>query len=165
MSEDTAGKAYRLACHYESAVRGCAQCVLLSLEESIGNIGPVVIKAATGLAAGCAQSSNACGAFTGGLMAISCYVGREYDDMENRTGIKDAFRLGRKLLSRFEEKYNGCNCREVQTSIFGRSFDMTSREDMALFASMGAYVDKCPVVCGNAARWVVEILREEGIVE
>ena len=84
--------------------------------------------------------------------------------MEDKTGIKNAFRLGRKLLERFEKEYHGCNCREIQKSILGRSFDMTSREETDLFAAMGGYVDKCPVVSGNSARWVVEILQEEGLI-
>ena len=65
MIEKAADKAYRLARYYESTYKGCSQCVLLALSETVGHISPDVILSATALAAGCARSSNACGAFTG----------------------------------------------------------------------------------------------------
>ena len=164
--KDLAKQAYDRAFAYEGSVKGCAQCVLSALMETIGGVTPAVIKAATGMAAGVAQSGNACGAFTGGVLAIGCFIGREYDNLKDEEGIRfETFRLARKLLAKFEDAYGNCNCAKIQEKLCGRSFRMSELSEREAFAAAGAYIDKCTNVVGNAAAWVVEILEEEGLLK
>ena len=126
--------AYDLANMYEQKYGCCSQCVL--------------------------------GALTGGIMAISCFVGRDFDNMPDPDGVRfESFRLGRKLVERFEEEYgvNGGDCSAVQTKLMGRSYDIL-RGERDEFIANGGHSTICPVVCGNAAKWVVEILAEEGLI-
>ncbi|MCL1866695.1 MAG: C-GCAxxG-C-C family protein, partial [Oscillospiraceae bacterium] len=66
-------KAAELALKYERTYGGCAQVVLASLKETVGNIGDDVFQSATGLAGGVGRTGHACGALTGGVMALACF--------------------------------------------------------------------------------------------
>jgi len=160
--------AYDLANMYEQKYGCCSQCVLGALKNTIGTdkISDNAFKAATGLGAGLGGAGYACGALTGGIMAISCFVGRDFDNMPDPDGVRfESFRLGRKLVERFEEEYgvNGGDCSAVQTKLMGRSYDIL-RGERDEFIANGGHSTICPVVCGNAAKWVVEILAEEGLI-
>lgn len=159
-------EAYDLAYSFERNYGGCSQCVLAALRDSIGNVSDSVFKSATGLAAGISGGGYACGALTGGVMAISSFLGREVNNLPDPDGIRfKTFALSRKLVSKFETEYGkrGGDCAVVQTRIMGRSFDILNGERDALIAA-GGHDDKCPAVCGKAAEWVIEILHEEGLL-
>lgn len=160
--------AYDLANFYEQEYGCCSQCVLAALKNTIApdKISDSAFRAATGLGAGLCGAGYSCGALTGGIMAISCFVGRDFDNLPDPNGVRfDTFRMGRKLVERFEEEYgeNGGDCSAIQTKLMGRSYDILKGERDEFIAN-GGHTTVCPDVCGKAAMWVIDILAEEGLL-
>ena len=159
--------AFDLAQMYEMKYGCCAQCVLAAVKNTVGmdKITDGVFRSATGLGAGLAGAGYACGALTGGIMAISCFLGRDFTNFADPSGSRfETFRLARKLVDRFQAEYGGGNCADVQTKLMGRTYDIV-RGNRAEFLNDGGHdAGYCPTVCGKSAAWVIEILAEEGLV-
>lgn len=161
MSEpfQSADRAYLLAYHYEQEREHCAQATLAAIMESLGEIDETLFKAADGLTGGTALSTvGTCGALAAGILAISRITGRTYQNFQaNQPGHTWEYILA--LTDRFQNYYGGLTGQKVQLAVFGTVYplrDLTSRE---LFNQAGAHIDKCPLVCGNVARWTVEIIQ------
>ena len=152
-------KAYELGVKYESEYRGCCQCILGALQDAFDKKDDAVFKAATGLAGGTGLIGNAgCGAYTGGVLFIGQLIGRKrenFKESSSRTGI---FKIIGEFHDRFIEEYGSIICSDIQKKIFGRSFNLLDKDDWVLFEKMGGHRDKCPVVVGKAAVWMVEIV-------
>jgi C_GCAxxG_C_C family probable redox protein len=156
---------------YEQEYRDCAQCTLLTIQEIFDLAGEEALKAATGLAGGIGRSSSVCGAFTGGVMALGLLYGRDrqtmkHPDPEVRLNrfreIEDRLdRLIKLLAGKFTEKYGSTICKEIETKLFGRSFDKWNPEERKEKDRLGGHQDKCPGVVGNATRWIAELIIEE----
>jgi hypothetical protein len=71
-------------------------------------------------------------------------------------GMEAAKMLGR----RFIQEYGSILCPQIQSRIFGRSFNLQYPADWQAFLDAGAHTDptKCMSIVGNAARWALEIL-------
>ena len=158
-------KASQLAFEYERDYGGCAQCVLASIRDSVGGISDDAFQAATGLAGGVGLSGRACGALTGGTMAISSFFGRDYahfNDVEGRRFI--TLRMCGKLVEKFREEFGSPDCFDIQTKIMGQWYNLADPTEKAAFLDAGGHDDKCTMVCAKAAQWIVEILDEEGLL-
>jgi C_GCAxxG_C_C family probable redox protein len=158
-------EAMRLAWKYEQQYGGCAQVVLAAVKEALGGVGDDVFQAATGMAGGLGRTGHACGALNGGTMALSCFWGRPYKDFadpENRRARSLA--MSKRLVGKFQSEYDSADCRGVQQKIMGRSYDISDPLEMEQFVKDGGHDDKCPSVCANSVRWLIEILNEEGLV-
>ena len=161
----TIEKAMQLAWSYTKKYGGCSQVVLASIKETVGNISDEVFQSATGLAGGVARTGNACGALTGGIMALSCFWGRPYNDFADPDRRRArTFSICKKLADRFLETYGDLNCGKIQEKIMGRAYNLGDPQEFEQFIKDGGHVDKCTSVCANAARWTLEILNEEGLI-
>lgn len=165
--EELMQKAFERADYNEKNYGGCAQCVLAALKETLGDtITDDVFKSATGLAGGVARSGSACGALTGGVMALSMFYGRELSNFADPEKVRfKTFEICEKLVQKFKEEYGSQNCWDIQTKIMGRSYNIQDPDEYQAFLANGGHDDKCPVVCGKSASWVVEILFEEGLLK
>ena len=95
--EQVKAKASELAKKYEQEYGGCSQAVLGALRDTIGGFSDEVFKAGTGLAGGIGLAGNSCGALMGGVMAISCYFGRDYAHFSDPDGERvKSFKLADK---------------------------------------------------------------------
>ncbi len=161
--EEIIEKVRKLAYRYEQDYGGCSQAVIGAFRDAIGGISDDVFKASTGLAGGIGLMGESCGALTGGVLIMSSFLGREYENFADPDGIRfESFRLAKKLIERFRAKYGSPKCQRIQTEIMGRSYDIwTEREE---FLAAGGHDDKCPAVCADAAVWVTEILFEEKLL-
>ncbi len=163
--EEKIRKACTLAFEFERDYGCCSQGVLAAVQQVLGNVDDATFKAVHSLAGGGAlMTGGTCGALAGGMMAISSVYGRGWDDSvhwQNSQLYKQSYKLSRQLYKRFAAEYGSVICTGVQTSIYGRSYNMWDREDYAAFEDAGAHVDKCPSVTGNVAAWTVELLLEE----
>jgi C_GCAxxG_C_C family probable redox protein len=161
---ELAEKVEKLAYRYEQIYGGCSQAVVGAFKGALGVVTDEVFKASTGLAGGVGLMGHTCGALLGGVMILSTYLGREYKDFPDPEGQRfESFRLAKKLVERYEAEYGSSKCTDIQTKIMGRPYDIWTERDE--FLAAGGHDDKCPSVCGNAARWVLEILTEEGLLE
>ena len=164
--EDMMARAYELGYEYESRYRGCSQCVIAAIQDTLGIRDDAVFRAASGLAGGGALTgTGACGGYVGGVMVLGQLQGRERSGFDDAAGIRfRSFDLAKRLADRFGAEFGGTICRDVQTRVFGRSFDLRDPEDFARFEAAGAHRDKCPEVVGKAARMAVEIILDACLV-
>lgn len=156
-------KAFRLGFEYERNYGGCSQSVLAAIQDVFSLEDGGAFKAATGLAGGISKIGMVCGAFTGGVLALSLWKGRERspDGSFEDPGyeIRDQlYGICRKLYDKFEREYDSCICRDIQKKIFGRSFNLQDVKQYEEFEREGAHVDKCPQVVGRAAQWIAELI-------
>lgn len=158
-------RAYELGFEYERRFRGCSQCVIAAIQDTLGIRDDRVFAAATGLAGGGALTgTGACGGYAGAVMVFGQLRGRERSNFDDPAGVRfQTFDLAKRLADRFTEEFGGTICRDVQTGVFGRCFDLRDPADFQRFEEAGAHRDKCPEVVGKAARMAVEIILDEGL--
>lgn len=151
-----AQEAYDKALRYELDYGCCPQCVLAAVQETVGIIDDATIKASHGLSGGGALSGlGACGALTGGLMALSAKRGRDRDKLDKGRFIGN-FQKGNELVERFREEFGGVTCQELQQRFTGRTYDMWKAEEYKAFND--ARGDQCALATATVTRWVVEML-------
>jgi len=153
---ELASAAYEKAKHYELSYGCCPQCVLSSVQQTIGLIGDDVIKASHGLSGGGGLLGlGTCGALSGGLLALSCKRGRDHDKLDRGKFISN-FRAGEQLVNKFREEFGGVTCEQLQQRFTGRTYDMWDASQYAEFDQ--AREDRCAHASGMVSKWVVEML-------
>jgi hypothetical protein len=93
------------------------------------------------------------------MMAISAIYGRARQDFSKGLDM-EGFEQAKKLYDRFVAEFGSPICGDVQTKVFGRSYDFWDAEEFAAFEAAGGHRDKCPSVVGRTARWTAELLLE-----
>jgi C_GCAxxG_C_C family probable redox protein len=157
-------KAYNLGFQYEKVYKGCSQCVLAAVQDLFGEKNDDVFRAASGLAGGAGLCGDSgCGAYSGGIMALSQLHGRVRENfLDPERTRRKSFDLAKQLHDRFIAEYGSVICRDIQQKILGRGYYLRDPEEFEKFEKAGAHADKCPSVVGKAAAWVSEILWAEG---
>lgn len=159
LKEDVIEKAYQLAYRYEREHHGCAECTLLSIQETFNMKDDLVRKSASGLMAGIAFMGSVCGALVGGIMALGMRYGRAKitDPVELQLEL---FERILRLRDMFEKEFGSYLCRDIQKSLLGRHYDLADLYEYEEFKKAGGY-EKCPMVVAKTARMVAEFLAEE----
>lgn len=151
-----AEQAYQTAMKYELDYGCCPQCVLATVQETVGYVDDNTIKASHGLSGGGGlMGQGACGALTGGLMAISAKYGRERDKLDSGRGINN-FKKSKDLVERFQKEFGGITCEDLQKQFTGRTYDMWKADEYKAFND--ARGTKCAHATALVTKWVVEIL-------
>lgn len=152
-----AEQAYHKALQYELDYGCCPQCVLATVQETIGIVDDSTIKASHGLSGGGGlMGQGACGALTGGLLALSAKRGRDRDKLDKGRFISN-FKKGRELVERFREEFGGVTCAELQQKFTGRTYDMWNEAEYQAFDS--ARGNQCAHATGTVTKWVIEMLK------
>lgn len=134
----------------------CPQCVLKAVQSTVGYVSDETIKASHGLSGGGGlMGLGACGALTGGLLALSAKRGRDHDKFEKGKFIGN-FRLGQELISRFQAEFGGVTCQELQQQFTGQTYNMWDESQYQAFDE--ARGNKCAQTTATVTRWVVEML-------
>jgi len=143
---------------YERVYHGCSQSVLKALQEHLQLGGGDAFRAASAFAGGVARMGETCGALSGGIMAIGLAYGREkLEDTMISHGYAKAMGLSIKLCERFEKEFGSVKCRDIQRSLFGRTFDFKNPREREEFVKSGGY-EKCPKVVKKAAQLAAELI-------
>jgi len=151
-----AEQAYEMALRYELDYGCCPQCVLAAVQETVGIIDDATIKASHGLSGGGGlMGQGACGALTGGLMALSAKRGRDRDKLDKGRFIGN-FQKGKELVERFRTEFGGVTCEELQQQFTGRTYDMWKAEEYQAFSD--ARGQQCALATATVTKWVVEML-------
>lgn len=162
-------KEIRRRAHGYDQYSGCSQSVLLALQEGLGIGDLESFKVATVLSGGVARRGETCGALLGALMGLGLVSGRE--EIEDTPQYVQAMGLANEICDRFqrrleeefgfEEPLESTLCSEIQSRIYGRSFDLRDPEDREAFLEAGGHSDEgCYKVCGVAAEVAAEKLLE-----
>ncbi len=150
-----ADQAYEKAAKYELDYGCCPQCVLATVQETVGGIDDATIKAVHGLSGGGGlMAEGACGALTGGLVALSAKYGRDRDKLDKGRYINN-FKKCKTLVERFREEFGGVTCAELQQQFTGRTYDMWQADEYKAFDD--ARGNKCAHATGTVTRWVIEM--------
>jgi len=139
---------------------GCSQAVLGALQTELGIGNAESFRAATSLSGGVARRGETCGALLGALLGLGLVCGR--DDMKDTAAYGHAVDMAQSVIDDFKAAVQArfaipsplpsTLCRDIQTQIFGRSFDMTNAEDRQVFLNAGGHDPSgCPMVCAIAA--------------
>ncbi|RDH84614.1 MAG: hypothetical protein DIZ80_03860 [endosymbiont of Galathealinum brachiosum] len=151
-----AEKAYVKAVKYEVDYGCCPQCVLATVQETIGIIDDQTIKASHGLSGGGGLlGQGTCGALTGGLMALSAKKGRDRNKLEKGKFINN-FKNGKELVEKFEEEFGGITCEDLQKKFTGRTYDMWDAKQYQQFDKDRG--NQCAHATGTVTRWVIEMM-------
>lgn len=151
-----AEQAYDIAKQYELDYGCCPQCVLATIQETVGIIDDQTIKASHGLSGGGGlMGQGACGALTGGLMALSAKRGRDRNKLDKGRFINN-FKKGKELVERFRDEFGGVTCEELQKQFTGRTYDMWDEGEYQKFDQDRG--KKCAHATGTVTRWLVEML-------
>lgn len=164
--EEFMEKAYRLGFEYEKTYKGCSQCVIAAIQDTLGIRDDAVFKAATGLAGGGGLTGiGLCGGYVGGVMVLSQLLGRERSAFADPERIRfKSFDLAKRLTDDFIAEFGTIICRDVQIRKFGRPYYIRDPEEFEKFEEAGGHEDKCTDVVGKAARMAVRIILDEGLV-
>jgi hypothetical protein len=158
--ERLAKKAYELGYYHESHERACSQSALAAIMETLGFRDDRVFKASTTLAGGGAIFGDA------GLLAIGLLKGRPIDNfVAEETDRFRSFEIGRALHKKFINKYGTVICRDIMTKVYGRPFWMADPDEFRKMEEAGGHTKVCPEVAGNGARWAVEVIFEENLLD
>jgi C_GCAxxG_C_C family probable redox protein len=154
--QQLAVQAYQKALKYELDYGCCPQCVLAAVQETVGIIDDSTIKASHGLSGGGGlMGKGACGALTGGLMALSAKRGRDRDKLDKGRFVNN-FQKGKELVERFRTEFGGITCEELQQRFTGRTYDMWNADEYKAFNQ--ARGNQCAEATATVTKWVVEML-------
>lgn len=101
------------------------------------------------------SGQGACGALSGGLLALSAKRGRDRDKLDRGRFIGN-FQKGAELVALFRNEFGGVTCAELQERFTGRTYDMWKPDEYQAFND--ARGQKCAVATATVTRWVVEML-------
>jgi C_GCAxxG_C_C family probable redox protein len=152
-------KAHDIAFELELNYGCCPQCVLTAVKQTIGGVSDETIKASHGLSGGGGlMGHGACGALTGGLIALSTKKGRDADKLHKGRGMAN-FQVGRKLVDRFVKEFGGVTCEELQRKFTGRTWDMWNPSEYKAFSE--ARGKECARTTALVTGWAVEMLEQK----
>ena len=160
-------KAYQLGFEYEKTYRGCSQCAIAAIQDTLDIRDDSVFKAGTGLAGGGGLTGiGVCGGYVGAVMVISQLLGRERTNFRDPERIRfKSFELVRRFLQQYTWELGSIICRDIQLIRFGRPYYIADKDDFEKFEAEGGHVDKCTDVVGKASQLAVKFILDEGLVE
>jgi len=151
---------HKKAKEYDATLNSCSTATLQAILDVFEIKDLFLLKAATGLSGGIARSSSVCGAFLGGVMAFGVVAGILCDKKTDEYEKDLVIEMTQSLRQLFIHEYNTeehITCDEIQLCIFGRTFDKLDSKEREEMKEVNTD-DKCPEICGRAARWAGQII-------
>jgi len=134
------------------------------LQKYFGFITDDMVRSAVTLAGGGDRATiGSCGAFSGGLMALSArYSPSAQEPTESEI---ETFNKDRRYVDEFRDwffsEFGSVVCADVQERQLGRSFNLMDEEELLAFRDFPQVHEKCAQVYTKAAIRVAEILARE----
>ena len=151
-----AQQAYDKAAKYELDYGCCPQCVLATVQETLGLIDDQTIKASHGLSGGGGLLGEGIwGALSGALLALGAKYGRDRDKLDAGRYINN-FKKAREFTERCRQEFGGVTCKELQKQFTGRTYDMWQADQYKAFDKERG--NQCAHATGTVTRWLVEML-------
>lgn len=122
-------KAEKLVMELMEKYHNCAQCTLVAIQEVSGLKDDALAKASTGFAGGIGGTQSACGALSGGVLALSLKYGRDVSYLTGpaEAGLKSQFAAieqAARLAKWFEREFGSTICSELRKSHMGTDLSM-----------------------------------------
>jgi hypothetical protein len=166
LAEAAARRAYGYS--YEGG--HCSQCTIRGLMETYGEADNAIFRALGAFAGGCGGETDAgCGAYSAGAYFLGMHYGLNLEDVDGaepplRNRGDEVMSLVKQLHDRFIENYGSVICEGIHRRLFGRPFYVNDPEEHRKLKELTQGMKDeegftwCADVCGDAARWTVEIL-------
>ena len=171
--EQLLDKAYEIGRGFETYSYSCSQSTVAAMHEIVG-LSEDLVRASTSTCAGIAfQGLGTCGGLIGGVIVLDYFFGRPWDKMSftelkmdvNIPPVFSAQAIARKMYDKYVEKYGTVMCAGIQRQHFDRFYYIEDEEEFKKFEDAGAHTSKCVDIVGNASRWTMELLIENGAIE
>ena len=141
---------------YLGIYHGCAQTTLLAVTDTLQMpVSDEVFKVMIGLS----SLSGGCGGICGAIAAIGLRFARSREDYRENPDTTLLRQTVKRVRDQFISKYGGYLCCDIQTTLFGRSYNTLDPEEREAFLQRQPY-DVCPQVTEDAAGWTVEAIME-----
>ena len=168
MKKQKAEEAYDLAYKYEKEWRICSQCTIKALMDVYKIDNDDYFKVLSGFGAGSGSEGDGnCGAYVAGIFFLSsefgrdiCDIGVDPDDPRGSKKNRILTPLIKKLHTKFIKEYGSIICNQIHRSLYGRPFYLLDPQEGKKFDLAGGHDWGCTSVCGNSAKWTVEIFDE-----
>jgi C_GCAxxG_C_C family probable redox protein len=164
-------KAYELAYNYVKNSHQCSQSAAAAFCQLIGFDNKIVRALTTASGGHVGQVVGTCGALIGAVAVLDYYFGRDVDEMSlvetpDMEPVMRANEQALKLHEKFLRKWGATHCSMLTRQIYGRMFWFSDPDEMV---KLGEAKDRvapksCWDVVGNAARWAMEILVDNGMI-
>jgi C_GCAxxG_C_C family probable redox protein len=140
---------------YETEIKchGCAQVIVQTFLDTLGQENTALSMSASPFAAGMALTGNNCGALIGGLMVLGLFYGRE-DINQGMAGILKGIRPMRKFVKYFEGKEKHVNCRDITGT------DLADPAKATAYFEQGG-LEKCATMMAEAAAYVAGMVYDD----
>jgi hypothetical protein len=166
--------AYDLGFNFEKYSRSCSQSTVAALHDML-DVDDVVVRVSNSSAAGQAiRGTGTCGGLIGGTMILDYFLGRTVGNMSctelkepNIEPLLNAIAIAGLLYDKYIGEYGTILCPHIQTQLYGRQFFLPDEQEMTKFENIGGHGDSkksCCHIVGNASRWVLEILVDNGML-
>ena len=126
----------------------CAQSVLLTMFEHWNGKNELVPKIATGFGGGIGRCGSACGALTGGVMALGTKYGTNEPSLEKRL---KAYEVARKFYKQFETRHGSVLCLELI------GYDLSNPKELEKARKAKVFEEKCASFVKTAVETLIEL--------
>lgn len=142
----------------EARFHGCSQCALEAIQDNLNIGNSLTLRSVSALASGVALMGETCGALIAGIIALGLVKGRQ--DLSDFSSLQASLVPARKLYRWFKHEYGSTMCRDVQSSLFGRFFNIADLSEYKEAQELGLYNKSrgCPTVVGKVARKAAELI-------
>ena len=143
-----------------------SRAILHGLQKYFEFITDDMVRAAVALAGGGARATiGSCGAFSGGLMALSAKLSPGSEEPTEKE--MEEFDKVRFLINEFRDwfftEFGSVVCRDVQQRQLGQSFNLMDDKERQAFRDFPQVHEKCSQVYSKAVIKVAEILSRDDI--
>jgi len=149
-SEDWIERVKEKAALYIRKHESCAQCILAAFLEELGIENPMMMASAGAFHAGLSNSLT-CGVYTGGLMVLGLFMGRDRVE-QGLDGLFPIMAPAQELVELLEKKLGSSSCREL-TGVDFRDMNQV----IAFFGSDGH--EKCMSRVAEGAEDIARFLK------
>ena len=165
-------KAYDLAYNYEDQGGHCSQSTFRALMDLYEIDNPTAFRALGALAGGGGlEGDSGCGAYSAALYFFGMTYGLNIEDTDSenpplKNGGDAVYDLAKPLHHKFIDTYGSIICSQIHRKLFHRPFYIGDKREHKMMAKFvrdnktNPGFIWCAHVCGNAARWAVEIFEE-----
>jgi C_GCAxxG_C_C family probable redox protein len=131
----------------------CAQAVFSAVADTHGLPTETALRVASAFGGGIARRGEACGAFTGAMMALGWGCGHSTNDDPSK---ERTYAIANELASRFTVAHGSLRCRDLI------GFDIGDPAGRAAAKESGVFKSLCPVLVREAAEWANELIEQNG---
>ena len=137
----------------------CAQAVVWGVSRVIEGIDEELVKVAHSFSAGGAGVGvGACGALSGGMLALSAIFGRTIENMgidEHKLNAD----LNLELVEKFNSYFKGHSCNDFQKLINGKIYNLNNPDEKKI-CKTPEFKSNCKTMVQKVSEWTAELILE-----